>query len=331
MDEQPVGSAVRNPIKDRVASVVLNHCPRLTLLMAGSDGAGFDVAVRHDHIEIAEKHGDRAIRIARSVAAYLPDMIRHFDYYFGSTTPVDATRRGGNRRLVDFSTPRFHEVTGFADFPVLCPAMTEPYVTAQQYVEFAQLREGDSVIDLGGYSGLTSIAFSKRVGPRGKVIVLEPDPANFRAARTNFDYHRRINGIDNIVLLPFAIAGRRGSLDFSAEGSMGSADASIIGGFRGAVIQVEAVTLEDLVDRTGLTTVAFVKMDIEGAEESVLAVSGNFFRKHAPKIIVEPHVVAGASSERGVRSLLSGFGYECRSIAQTGLTLPLVTGTPRRA
>jgi FkbM family methyltransferase len=254
--------------------------------------------------------------------------VRFFDYYFESANPFTVTKKGSKKRVVDFSTPRFQEITGFPDFPVMCPSMTEPYATAQQYVDFADLQEGDTVFDLGGYSGLTSIAFSKRVGPTGRVIVLEPDPTNFNAAQTNFQYHSRINGLNNIVLLPVAISGRRGHLDFSAEGSMGSADASIIGNFRGAVLRVEAVTLQDLVDRYDLESVSFIKMDIEGAEESVLAGSKDFFLKYAPKIIIEPHMVDGTISENALKRMLTDFGYQCDSIEQTGLTLPLVTGRP---
>ena len=316
---------MRNPIKDKIASLIINDFPQLALMISGSARHNFDVTTQIDRIDIAEKNTNREIRIARSVGAYLPDMVRYFDYYFGSAKAVTVKKKGQTKQVVDFSTPRFHEIIGFSDFPIMCPSMTEPYVTAQQYVDFAELREGDTVLDLGGYSGLTSIAFSKRVGALGKVIVLEPDPVNFRAAQINFDFHRRINGIDNIVLLPVAISGQRGTIKFSAEGSMGSADTSIIGDFRGAVVEVEAVTLQDLVNRYGLSSVQFIKMDIEGAEEGVIAASTEFFTRYYPKIIIEPHKVNGVTSEGALKGLLGKLGYECASIDQVGLTLPLVT------
>ena len=47
----------------------------------------------------------------------------------------------------------------------------------------AQVRQGDTVADVGAFLGVYAIAAAKRVGPRGSVVALEPDPANFKWLR----------------------------------------------------------------------------------------------------------------------------------------------------
>jgi len=63
--------------------------------------------------------------------------------------------------------------------------MAEPFSSIQQYLDLARLSPGDTVLDLGAYSALTSIAFAKVVAPDGRVVALEPDPLNFRACYQN--------------------------------------------------------------------------------------------------------------------------------------------------
>jgi FkbM family methyltransferase len=315
--------------RDLAASVVLKRFPQLIYYLADRNvRSNLRVSAKGPFIDIVEVSGNRGIRIGRRTAAYTLDMINFFDYYFSSVEPVEAREKRGIRQLVDFSTPRFQKVTGFDDFPVLCPSIPEPYTTTDQYVDFAQLREGDVVFDLGGYSGLTSIAFSKQVGATGRVITLEPDPSNFAASTTNIELHARNNGLENIELLPLAVSGSRGVMQLAAEGSMGSAEVSIVGRYRNEVIDVEMLTLQDLVDRCGLSKVDFIKIDIEGSELKVLAAGKDFLQRFWPKLIIEPHMVNGKLTEGPVKKILTDLGYVCKSIPQHGVTLPLITATP---
>ena len=61
-----------------------------------------------------------------------------FDFYFQAVTPFELD----GRKIADFSTPRFHEVVGFDDFPVQFPSIPEPYATLDQYLSFAGLKDG---------------------------------------------------------------------------------------------------------------------------------------------------------------------------------------------
>lgn len=316
-------------LRDMVARTVARHRPQLFYYRADrARRAPLAVSAVGGYIDVSQPATRRKVRIARANAVYVVDMLNAFDYYFNSAAAIEVRERGQTWSLVDFSTPRFQQVAGFGDFPILCPSLTEPFVTAEQYLEFACLKPGDVVLDLGSYSGLTSIAFSKAVGPAGRVIALEPDPANHAAARTNIEMHRRLNRIDNIVLMQAAASDTKGCLDLSSEGAMGSAASSVVGSYRGRITRVESLTLANVVDRCGLDRVDFIKMDIEGSEEAVLRGGAEVFRRFRPRMIVEPHIVNGELSDRAVRRLLGEYRYKCLTIAQVGVELPLVTGVP---
>lgn len=268
------------------------------------------------------------IRISRKNYIYIVDMIESFDYFFTSAQPVTIMRDAEEYELVDFSSPRLHNVAGFDDFPVLCPSLTEPFSSIQQYLDFAELKPGDTVIDLGAYSALTSIAFAKAVAPGGRVIALEPDPYNFQASQQNIAANARINSIDNITLVPAAISNQPGVLQLSSEGAMGSSFASIVGKHRGRIVDVECVTFPSLCERENLSKVDFVKMDIEGAELSTILGSSEFIQAYRPKFIIEPHYVDKVLTSEPIVAFLTTLGYKCSVIDQPGLSLPLVTAVP---
>jgi FkbM family methyltransferase len=316
-------------IREKIASTIAGNVPGLLHVLAGEPARKtLRLEVTVDRIDVVDRNSPRRIRLARQNAVYVLDMLNAFEYYYGSAEPVRVKCGRQYAYVVDFSTPRFQKINGFSDFPIMCSSLTEPYVTIQQYLDFAGLEPGHVVLDLGAYSALTSIAFSKEVGSAGKVIALEPDAANFVSCRTNLAYHEAINQLHNVVLVPAAVGVEKGSLSFSAEGAMGSAAAEIVGGYRGEIVRVEALTLHDIVEQHALERIDFIKMDIEGAEEKVIAEALAVLKKYRPRIIVEPHNVGGEMSTDKVIALLQGCSYACGVIPQIGVTLPLVVAEP---
>lgn len=318
-----------NSLRGMIAAAVSALRPTLFYYKANAHSRkGIRVFQTCNSLDIVCQKDGRTIRLSRANSFYVPDMIESFEYFFGSASPILTKSRGKLTRLIDFSSPRLHQVTGFADFPVLCPSLTEPYVTTEQYLGFANLKEGDIAIDLGSYSGLTSICFSKAVGATGKVVALEPDPVNHACVEPNLAAHREKSGLDNIVLMRAAASPQSGTLRLSSEGAMGSALTSIVGTFRGETIEVEGISLADLVSHHGLPRVDFIKMDIEGAELALITESAEFFSRYRPRLVIEPHCIDGVMTSVPILKCLEGIGYTCSIIEQHGLSLPLITAAP---
>ncbi len=281
---------------------------------------GIEIRLATHYIDFNKNN--QTVRIAIRHSVYVLDVINSFDYYFSAVEPIDFN----NRKLVDYSIGRYHDVVGFTLFPVYFPSLSEPTVTTTQYLEFADLKPGGTVIDLGAYAGLTSILFKESVGATGKVVAVEADEQNVVAMNKNFNlYHKFCDG--KIEVLFGAAWNHCNGLQFSSEGNMGSSASDIVGNDRGNVITTPSFTLSKIADLFQLESVDFIKCDIEGGEVVVFQDQA-FFEKFRPRIIIETHLVENHETTDVCIKDLEAFGYTCKRIHQTGVTLPLLECYP---
>ncbi len=287
---------------------------------------GVSVCVGKTSIEIQKKN--KVICISRRHAIYCQDIINSFDYYFDAVEPV-ILQRSSQVALVDYSLPRYHEVRNFDMHPVFFPSLCEPIATTSQYLGFANLKHGSVVIDLGAYSGLTSIVFKENVGSLGKVVAVDADEENCVAIKKNFELYKKLTG-NEIEFLHGAVWSHCDGLSFSSEGNMGSSATEIVGGFRGNNKRIKSFTLSKLTDVASLSRVDFIKCDIEGAE-SVIFEDESFFKYHRPRIIIETHIIDGIETTRKCTLDLQRYGYSCRRIEQRGVSLPLIECYPEHS
>lgn len=286
--------------------------------------ASFGVSVRFGAEFIEVVKGSNAIRLSYRNEVYLLDCMMFFDFYFQAVKPFEV----GGRKIADFSTPRFHEVVGFDSFPVQFPSIPEPYVTLDQYLSFAKLKDGDVVLDLGVYAGLTTIVFSRTVGETGRVFGFEADTTNFGVASTNLELARRFGLPANVLIVPKAVWSHEDGLEFSAEGAMGSSAVSFVGRGRGSTVKVSTTTLEAFCSEQGLNRIDFIKIDIEGAEVQVLESSQRLLSRLRPRMMIEPHLVDGQMTTDRCRAILKDAGYATRVVDQVGASAPLIEAWP---
>lgn len=126
---------------------------------------------------------------------------------------------------------------------------------------------GGVIVDVGAHIGSFSLySASKRKAQR--VFSCEPCPDNVKMLRMNVES----NKLDNVItIVPKAISGKHESRTFYLSGI--SAGHSLYGGHAletGKTIQVECLTLKDLLDDYGIDHVDFLKLDCEGAEYEIL-------------------------------------------------------------
>ncbi len=88
----------------------------------------------------------------------------------------------------------------------------------------------------------------------------------------------------------------------------------------GLTVMVEAMTLSDAFERWGVP--ALCKIDIEGAEVSVLAAAGEVLRRQPTNLALDTNHPQenGEMTDKAVETILQNYGYETYSEANPLLT-----------
>lgn len=172
------------------------------------------------------------------------------------------------------------------------------------------IKEGMTVIDLGGNIGMVSVYLSKKIGMSGEVYVYEPDDRNFLLLNENI----KINGASNTKAIQKGIWKSEGTLAFYDGGNYTSSfhETNYIEQDSGQynVVNVPVTTLDNEVKRIGMKKLDLIKIDIEGSEVEALEGAAETLQRFHPDLIIETHIVKGISTKEKVHETLKNFGYK---------------------
>jgi FkbM family methyltransferase len=131
-----------------------------------------------------------------------------------------------------------------------------------------RLRPGDTFVDVGANIGCVSALASRLVGPRGTVVAIEASPAVIAALQETLTR----NDLTNVRMVAAAVSDRDHELPLFPGPSYNIALTSTVAhsGLRDQG-RVRAAPLGSLVTREELATARLIKIDVEGAEDRVLA------------------------------------------------------------
>jgi FkbM family methyltransferase len=121
---------------------------------------------------------------------------------------------------------------------------------------------GDIVLDAGAGVGTEVLRWSRLVGESGRVIAVEANPRTFRILSRSC----RLNGLRNVELHNIALSDASGTVEI--EEADDHVAASTVTGT--GTVTVRAATLDELLERSAIAEVDFLKMNIEGAEVPAL-------------------------------------------------------------
>jgi FkbM family methyltransferase len=137
--------------------------------------------------------------------------------------------------------------------------------TKEYWLQHYTPQEGDVIVDVGAGRGEDTVTFSRAVGKTGRVIAIEAYPANFVLLK-NFC---RLNRLTNVIPVQLALMDKPGTVRM-AEAESSWLENAIGYGEGSSGVPVEAGTLIDICEQHGLKDIAFLKMNIEGAERYAL-------------------------------------------------------------
>lgn len=162
-------------------------------------------------------------------------------------------------------------------------------------------KPGEVFVDVGAHIGLYTMRAAREVGPRGKVIAVEPDPQSCRLLRDNI----ALNHLDNVVVVNAALCDSSGQMTFYActDPSLSGFELQPNARLR-EVRTVNAMTLDDLLQSYGVDQANWIKLDVEGAEIRVLQ-GGKDMLANAKNL----HIIVESSTNQAME-YLRGFDFK---------------------
>ena len=172
------------------------------------------------------------------------------------------------------------------------------YEQEKQALVTRLVKPGMKIFDIGANAGFYTLAFSSLTGAAGHVWAFEP----FAENAANVLHHLRLNAVDNVTLVQAAVADRPGVAGFqiAQSNSMGM----LAKHARGYL--VPTVALDALIQEGTVPTPDLIKMDVEGAEASVLEGAKALLRHRTTVLLIALH---GETPMRDCLKLLHQAGY----------------------
>jgi FkbM family methyltransferase len=174
---------------------------------------------------------------------------------------------------------------------------------------FTTVNPEPKIIDCGSHYG-QSILYFKKMYPKAKIICFEPDKHTFSTLTKNIN----TNNIQDVEMNNMAVSDFEGEMDFyNMEGVKSSIVMSTVKDriSNGIKSRVKATRLSKYIDEP----IDFLKMDIEGAELSVLKELVKSDKlKHIKQMVIEYHHHIKESEDNFSHTLelleSNGFGYQ---------------------
>lgn len=169
---------------------------------------------------------------------------------------------------------------------------------------------GMTVFDVGANKGQMMLLFAKLVGPRGRVVSLEPAPVEYRCLERNI----QLNALEHVTAVHAAASDARGEMVFmydAANPTQGKLrDVEPTYSLTGAQpVSVPTQPLDDLLGRGWRPHL--IKIDVEGAGLRVLRGARRILDTVAPRIYMEMH---GPEEQAAVRDELLSRGYVAETL-----------------
>ena len=196
------------------------------------------------------------------------------------------------------------------------------------------LTPGMTFVDVGANDGYYTLFAARKVGPGGRVIAIEPSSRERAHLRRNLER----NSIVNVSVVPAAL----GAVAVTAELKLADglhAGHNTLGDFAHSDVvaagteRVLVETLDSLAIRLELPRIDVMKIDVEGAEASVIAGARDVIMSMRPLLLLEVDDGALRAQRNSAQSLLATLrdelGYEILAFSPvTGRLERPVEGAP---
>ncbi len=178
------------------------------------------------------------------------------------------------------------------------------YEQTKQQIFNGALSPGFVVYDVGAHVGFYSLLASAGAGPTGRVYCFEPLPENVDYLRK----HLRINQCVNCEVFEVAVTSMDGVARFDSSRPRSMGWISETGG-----LLVRTVRLDTLVEEKHILPPNVIKIDVEGAELSVLEGCAQTIGVSRPLIFLATH---GPKAHNDCIEFLIAKKYKLQSLSE---------------
>jgi FkbM family methyltransferase len=162
----------------------------------------------------------------------------------------------------------------------------------------AEITPGSVVYDIGANVGYYSLLASVLAGEEGQVYAFEPLPRNIDFLHKHVEINRR----KNIEIIMAAVSEHSGEafFDLGASTAMGHLAEN-------GEIQVEMVSLDEMLDKGLIRPPGYIKLDVEGAEFQALSGARKLLEQYRPILFIDTH---NREAHQKTIELLASLNYE---------------------
>ncbi len=178
------------------------------------------------------------------------------------------------------------------------------------------IRPGDTVVDIGANIGMTSLCAAALVGPEGRVIAFEPNPAVFERLKDHVELNALTERVD---IRNIGLDSAPGELELGVPRHTGMASFALKSAPDG-----EELTRHKVLVKVGDDELAglpeaptLIKIDVEGFERRVLGGLERTIGRLKPAVVTEAHpqlLERAGSSASELFMIMHGQGYRAHSV-----------------
>ena len=165
------------------------------------------------------------------------------------------------------------------------------------------IKNAKIVIDIGAHIGSFSVFAALNSSPDVKVYSYEPSPVNYKFLIQNIKH----NGLNNIKAFQLAISGEKGKVRLYMDEKRSTFNSTTIQ--KGYPVEVDAITLQNILDDNAINNCDLLKMDCEGAEYEILLGAQKSDLSRIRNIALEYHDVQSCHID-DLKKHLEKHGYD---------------------
>lgn len=162
-------------------------------------------------------------------------------------------------------------IGGFPNFSSYLGAARHPLTSEETAFIRPRAKGATTIFDVGANFGVFAIYFA-RIEPEARIFAFEPNPRTAKALRENLAR----NNVENVTVIEAAISDFDGHLEFSDTADPAT---NKILQHEGGGLSVNARSLRSVCEEYAIDRIDFIKIDVEGAEVSVLEGGRSLFEE----------------------------------------------------